>query len=266
MEDSMKFARILCASLKQSIIYEMQYRTNFFIDLLANLGWASLSFLTINIIGSNVSNISQNWTKAEYTLLWGIAFISDYSISCLFKRNIERIPEKIVKGDLDFIISKPFNSKILASLGYARLDMIFPLLGCLFITFKALLQIQNDLSAVLNVFLFFILLIPTSIVAYSMLIGFISLSFWLLGADNLVYIVSNINQFSRYPTTAFGGFFRLFLTIIIPISFMGTFPAEAIIHVSLTKVLLVIFVAIVTYKISDIIWNLGLRSYSSASS
>lgn len=262
----MKFFRILKASLKQSFIYEMQYRINLIINSITGLGWTFMSFLTINIIGSNVTSISSNWEISEYRLLWGINFIAQGITSAICKRNIERLPEKILKGDLDFIITRPFSSKILASLGYIRLNTILGFIFVLFTVIKSLANIQNNQPLILNLLLLFIILIFSSIIYYSLMISLASLSFWFLGAHNLIYFSHNLLFFANYPIKAFGATLSFIFTFIFPIAFISTFPAEVILEFSLIKFLLIIIAAVLTYKISDLIWNLGLRNYSSASS
>lgn len=263
---NMKIARILRASLRQSIIYEMQYRVNFFINAIATLGWTFLSFLTVDIIGARVTSISTNWSKDEYILLWGIASVSINIFIGLCKRNLEKIPDKVLHGELDFLIVKPFNSKLLASIGYTRFGTLPAFILRLYLTLISLANIQNGQPFWINLSVLVLLLVFATIVYYSLYTIVVSLSFWLIGAHNLTYFAFSLSNFAYYPIKSFGTFFSFIFTFIFPLAFLATFPAEAIIEVSVVKVLLVILVAIITYKVSDIVWNLGLRQYESASS
>jgi ABC-2 type transport system permease protein len=262
----MRFSRILKASLRQSFIYEMQYRLNLAINMFAGFGWTIISFITVNVIGSNVSTIYSNWTKDEYNLLWAIMFASIGVFSTIFKRNIEKIPEKILKGDLDFTIIKPFNSRLLASLGYIRMDNIPGFIFIMYIAIRSLVNIDNGNLLFFNILLFAFFLLVSTVIMYSLYIGIVTISFWFLGADNLTYFAHMLIMFGNYPVRVFGGALQFFFTFLFPIAFISTFPAESIISLSFIKLLLTILVAIVVYYLTGLLWKLGLRSYSSASS
>jgi len=262
----MKIFRILKASIRQSIIYEMQYRVNLVMNSIAGFGWTFMSFLTINIIGSNVSSIYSLWTVTEYRLLWGMNFIAEGIVSSFFKRNLEMLPDKILKGDLDFILTRPFNSKILASLGYTRIDTLLGFIFESYIVLYSLLHLNNGIPFLINILCLIILCICGSIVYYSLMISFLTFSFWLLGAFNLVYLIHQIVSFANYPINAFGRFFTILFTFIIPIAFIATFPAESLINFSPLKMVIIILVTVLIYKLSDLLWFIGLKSYSSASS
>lgn len=244
----------------------MQYRTNLLLNLLAHLGWTLFSLLTMNIISSRASSISLHWSKEEYTLLWGMFRTSIEIVWFFARRNINNIPYKITQGDLDFLIVKPFNSKLLASLGKTRIEVLPAFIFSVYVSIKALTQIETTSFFGLRVLLFLILILFAALLLYSLYITFVTFSFWLLGAYNLNSLFTKTMEFGNYPISTFGKFFELFFTCIFPLAFISTFPAEAIIDNSLFKVLLVILVAVISYKVSNLLWNLGLKRYESASS
>lgn len=262
----MKFFKILKACLRQSIVYEMQYRANLLVNFLTGVGWVLLSYLTMNITGSNIQAIYTNWAPHEYRLFWCLNFLAEGTLSIFFKRNLERIPDNILKGKLDYTLTRPFNSKLLASMGYTRIDNIPGFIFIFSVAVTSLTHIDNGSYFVVNLIFFILFLILASILYYSLIISFVSLSFWLIGAYNLIYLMQQIEVFANYPIKAFGRFLSFVFTFIIPIAFIATFPAETILTVSYWKIIIMILVTLLLYKLSDCVWIKGLKNYSSASS
>ncbi|MDD3648125.1 MAG: ABC-2 family transporter protein [Candidatus Dojkabacteria bacterium] len=261
----MKLIKIITTSIKQSLIYDMQYRTNLIVNAFATLGWTSISFITINIVGSKAEVISQTWTVDEYRLLWGTFYCSLLLVWFFFKWNIQYIPDKIVKGDLDYIIVKPFSSKVLASIGQVRIETTPTIIFAVYVVIRSLDNI-NPGFPFLELLLFLILIFFTALLFYSLFMIVITFSFWFLGAFNLSNLFVRISSFANYPVNIFGKFFTLFFFTVFPIAFISTIPAEAILELSIVKALLVIAVALIVSKLSSLFWRLGLKNYSSASS
>ena len=58
---------------------------------------------------------------------------------------------------------------------------------------------------------------------------------------------------------------RLFLSIVIPVAFMYSFPAQALFGgFDLTIFLSTIAITVVFYSLSRLIWYFGIRRYESA--
>ncbi len=244
----------------------MQYRANFILNFLTGVGWVMLSYMTMNITGSNIQAIYTNWAPHEYRLFWCLNFLAEGILSTLFKRNLERIPDNILKGKLDYTLTRPFNSKFLASMGYTRMDNLPGFIFIFSVAVISLTHIDNGSYFIVNLLFFILFLILASILYYSLIISFVSLSFWLIGAFNLIYLMQQIEVFANYPIKAFGRFLSFVFTFFIPIAFIATFPAESILTVSYWKIIIMVLVTSILYKISDLIWQRGLKTYSSASS
>ncbi len=261
-----KFFKIFLAKIRQSLNYDMQYRTNFFVNSFASFGWAFLSYLIVIVIGSNVDSIRSYWLESEYLLIWAIFNIAETIVNTISKRSVEKIPDLILKGNLDSIITKPFNSKILSSIGYIRFELIPSLIFEFFIAIKSIKLLSNSLNIFWNLTIFLILVILTSTLYYSLIMIIISFVFWLVGAYNILYLFQSLMQFGNYPINSFGKIFRILFSSLFPIYFLGHLPAEIIIHNSFIKIFIIVALTLIFYKISDKIWHWGLGRYESASS
>jgi ABC-2 type transport system permease protein len=71
----------------------------------------------------------------------------------------------------------------------------------------------------------------------------------------------------RYPVTAYPAGLRSFFTLVLPVAFLTTVPAEAILGRANSRwVVGSLVVAGVSLLFSRLFWRLALRSYTSASS
>jgi ABC-2 type transport system permease protein len=71
----------------------------------------------------------------------------------------------------------------------------------------------------------------------------------------------------RFPVSIFRGWLRAFFTFVIPLAFVTTVPASALLGRLETGLIPIGFVlAIGLFILSNRLWNVAIRSYSSASS
>ena len=69
------------------------------------------------------------------------------------------------------------------------------------------------------------------------------------------------------PITVYRGPVRVVLTFVVPIAFMTTFPAAALINkLEWVYALIGVALALTLFALSAFFWRFALRSYSSASS
>jgi ABC-2 type transport system permease protein len=115
--------------------------------------------------------------------------------------------------------------------------------------------------------MFATMLVSAVIMVYSLWLMMSSLAFWFVRIDNVTELFYAFYEAGRYPVTIYRGFVRGLLTFIVPIAFVTTYPASALLGRldSATAWMGIIF-AIVLLISSNRIWNFAVRYYSSASS
>ncbi len=94
-----------------------------------------------------------------------------------------------------------------------------------------------------------------------------TMSFWFVKVGNLSELFNSVWDTGRFPVSTFRGLLRVVLTVILPIAFITTFPAQAVLG-SLDGLTLGGAVAMggVMFGFSVWFWRYAIRSYSSASS
>ena len=95
---------------------------------------------------------------------------------------------------------------------------------------------------------------------------FFSLAFWLGQVDTLArQLWELLITFSLYPEPLFGGPLRLVLFTLLPAGLVGYVPARLAEQPSLTRALLLASVAVAYVALAAIVFDRGLRRYTSGS-
>jgi ABC-2 type transport system permease protein len=95
----------------------------------------------------------------------------------------------------------------------------------------------------------------------------VSLAFWFVRVDNITELFYGFYEAGRFPITVYRGWVRGLLTFVVPIAFITTFPASALLGRSDSSDLAWgIGLAVFMFLAATRFWNFALRHYSSASS
>ena len=114
---------------------------------------------------------------------------------------------------------------------------------------------------------FLVMLLSGVAIVYSIWLAMVSFAFWFVRIDNITELFYAFYEAGRYPVTIYRGVVRALLTFVIPIAFVTTFPASALIgRLDQTTVLIAVVFAVAFLFLSSRFWNFALRHYSSASS
>jgi ABC-2 type transport system permease protein len=195
------------------------------------------------------------WTLAQVLLVVGMFRIFEGVIDGVMRPNITRIVEHIQRGTLDFVLLKPGDSQFMASLRQLNL-LTLPdfAVGLGLIGYG--LWMQRLLPGPRELLGFVLLLACGVVIAYSLWMLLTTTAFWLVRIENVAEVL-----------TAIGTGLRITLTFVIPIAFMTTFPAAALlgtldaIYFGVAPVL-----ALLLLLATRAFWRRALRSYTSASS
>jgi len=110
-----------------------------------------------------------------------------------------------------------------------------------------------------------------------LLCGFLSLyslwfilgatSIWFVKIYNVTEVLRGLVEAGRYPVVAYPASYRFFFTFVIPVTFLTTVPAQAMLNRATWNWSLGAGVlAIALFTLSNRFWQFALRFYTSASS
>jgi ABC-2 type transport system permease protein len=94
---------------------------------------------------------------------------------------------------------------------------------------------------------------------------FASFSFWMVDSLPVMVAVQGTSDFARYPMSIYGKGIQFVLTWIIPYGFTAFYPAAVFIDQAEFRhfALLTPVVAAISLTIAYLVWNRGLRAFSS---
>ena len=85
--------------------------------------------------------------------------------------------------------------------------------------------------------------------------------------DNTLWLFRDITQMGRFPIDIYQNPLRSFITFVIPVGVMVTFPAKAAMGLlSFNSVLISVGIGVAFLYLSIMFWRFSLKKYSSASS
>lgn len=183
----------------------------------------------------------------------------------LMFREVYRFRQAVVMGNFDFYLVKPINPLFRALMGGPDLiDFVtlIPLIGAI-IYFMNGLQITEPG----RILIYLILVGVSLIIALSFHILVLSLAIITTEIDHAIMMYRDVVGMGRFPVDIYKEPLRGFLTFVIPVGLMMTFPAKAILGLlSPYLIIYAVIFALLMFYLSLKIWNWSLKQYSSASS
>jgi len=259
-----KYLNLLKIFALNSIQLEVEYRVNFLFNALNSTMTFGASLIILFVVFSNVETIG-GWSFTETLTLYGVFLILEAFIDAFLFPNLNKIPEYIRTGNMDFILLKPISSQFLISFRYARIWRVPEGILGLGVVFYGM-QTTMGLN-ILNIFAVLILLLCSTIIVYAIWLTLTASAFWLVKVENISELFSAFFSAGRFPVTAFPPWARFFLTFIVPIAFITTVPASAAIgKLNLGMALASVIISVLFLLLSHLFWLYATASYVSASS
>lgn len=260
-----RYLTLLELFARNSLQVALEYRANFVVACFQSSFWL-LWGMVGTLVFYRFTGTLGGWTLPQALLVVGLFRIFEGLVDGVMRPNITRIVEHIAKGTLDFVLLKPVDSLFMASLRQLNL-MTLPdfVVGAGLIVYG--LWLQRIMPGPLDLLAFALLIGCAAVIAYSLWMLLTTTAFWLVRIENVAEVLTAVYETGRYPVTAFGPWLRIALTFLVPVAFMTTFPAAALLG-TLEPLYLVAapVMAGLLLQATRLFWRHALRSYTSASS
>jgi viologen exporter family transport system permease protein len=261
----MSYLRLFWVFFKVSVLNELQYRVNFFVELWQSILNVAGGLLTLSIVFAQTTDLN-GWSRPELMAVMGIHIFVGGLIKAAIQPNMERVMNDVQQGTLDYALTKPEDSQVMISVREFRIWLLTDCVVGLFLLGTAIRELKEVIG--LNEALTFgSLLILGGLMIYSFWLVLTTTAFWFVRVWNLLEIFQSMYQTGRWPVNIYNpDVLRYALTFLVPIAFAVTFPAQALIgKLDPANLLLAAGMAIVLLVISRWFWQFGLRRYSGAS-
>ncbi|MEH2117335.1 ABC transporter permease [Nostoc sp.] len=258
-----RYLKVLRLFWTAAIASELEYRINFFIATISSLGNLAGSLFGLFLFYRTGYTFS-GWSWEAALVVLGIFTLLQGFSATFLASNLNRIVHYVQVGTLDFILLKPIRSQFWLSTHtlspWGLPDLIF---GSIIIGYagKRLgVGIDNYLLGVLP-------LLFSLVILYSLWFMLGATSIWFVKVYNVTEVLRGLLDAGRYPIAAYPTAYRFFFTFVMPVAFLTTVPAQALLGRSEISWLIgAAILAVVLFLVSTWFWRFALRFYTSASS
>ncbi|WP_445174598.1 ABC transporter permease [Microcoleus sp.] len=246
-----------------AIAAELEYRINFVLAAVSSLGNLAGSLFGLFLFYRTGYTFS-GWKWEEALVVLGIFTLLQGFSSTFLEPNLSRIVQRVQQGTLDFVLLKPISSQFWLSANtvspWGIPDVI---LGAVLLLYAA-----NKLGVEIGYyFLTAIPLLFGTITLYSIWFMLGATSIWFVKIYNVTEVLQGLLEAGRFPMAAYPAAYRFFFTFVVPVAFLTTVPAEAMLgrgEIVWTAGAGILAIGLLFF--SRYFWQFALRFYTSASS
>ena len=248
-----------------SFASQLEYQLNFLIELIAMFGTLFGSIFILSLFFTGGSQLG-DWTWESALVIQGVYTFLDGFTNALLRPNLTEIVNYVREGTLDYVLLKPIDSQFWLSVKKFSFAGLPEIIFGLSIVFWAAIQSGSSLS-IYYLPVFILSLLIGIIILYSVWFLIAASSIWFVKTWNATEVLRALLAAGRYPISAYPVVLRFIFTLILPVAFLTTFPAEAILGELKFSILFVgLILSSLFFLFSRLFWKYALKHYTSASS
>jgi len=256
--------RLMAVFFRIGAMNEMAYRANFWIQTFESLMGLGTCLALVAVVFHQTDDLG-GWRAPELVALVGVYFLVYGGINLVIAPSLQRFMEDVRQGNLDFTLTKPEDAQLLVSVSEFRIWKLLDVLLGGGVLAVALVQLSTTvgLAAAAS---FGVALLAGAAIVYSFWLVLATLSFWFIRIENILMIFWSMYTAGRWPVGIYPPWLRWMLTLVVPVAFAVTVPAEAIAgRVEPTSLAGAVGLAAAMLTASRWFWKKGLSHYSGAS-
>ncbi len=258
-----RYLKVLRLFWLTAIAAELEYRLNFLIATFTSIANLVGSIFGLSLFYRNGYTF-QGWSWDEAIIVLGLFTLLQGFSATFLVPNLNSIVKQVEQGTLDFVLLKPISSQFWLSTKtispWGLPDLLFGVILIVYAGVNLELNLQNYLAS----------LIPLGfgiIILYSLWFILGATSIWFVKVYNVTEVLRGLLEAGRYPMIAYPTVYRFFFTFIVPVAFLTTVPAQAMLNRSeFSWIFGAAILAMGLFGFSIFFWQFALRFYTSASS
>jgi ABC-2 type transport system permease protein len=260
----MKILQLALTFLRVGILNELQYRVNFFIQLLQSLVALSTGLIALSLVFDHTSDLN-GWSRPELLAVMGVHILMGGFIRAAIQPNMQTLAEDIQQGTLDYALTKPVDAQVIVSVRQFRLWQVVDIVMGFIVLGWGIAEIQESLGLG-SALAFGAALLMGGVMIYCFWLMLTSTAFWIIRVYEMINLFEGLYAAGRWPVSIYPGWLRSLLTFLVPVAFAVTVPSEAIVG-RLTGMTLIgaAALAVGLLLLARAVWAVGLRNYSGAS-
>jgi ABC-2 type transport system permease protein len=260
----MNYLRLFVVFFRVSLMGELAYRVNFFVQLFQSLLSLGISLIGLAVIFSYTDTLG-GWRPDEVLALVGVYLLVGGIISLIIQPGMEELIDSVRHGTLDFALTKPEDAQFIISVRRVEIWSLIDILMGLGVLAFALVRMGERVGGG-EAAIFILMLLAGGVIIYSFWLILATLSFWFVRVENILVVFQSMFEAGRWPISLYPGWLRYGLTFVVPVAFAVTVPAEALTgRLNWETLLIAVALAAVLFIVSRLFWRAGLRHYSGTS-
>lgn len=260
----MNALRLIWLFARIGALSEMAYRANFFLQLFETLLSLGGVLGTIGMVMARTDSL-HGWSAPELLVVVGVFFIFLGAINLVLSPSLSRFMEEVRDGRFDYTLVKPQDAQLLVSVSQVHVFKLIDVAVGVLVLGYAVVQLGAKIGLA-SAAGFALALCFGGAIVYSFWIVLATMAFWFIRLENVLMIFWMVYNAGRWPLAVYPGWLRWGLTVVVPVAFAVTVPAEALTgRLNPLTLTAAGALAIATLLGSRAFFRLGLRHYSGAS-
>lgn len=252
--------------MKNSLMGQMEYRTNFFTGLAMELGYALAKVVYLIVVYS--TNVSINgMTPDEVLVFFGTYMIATGAYAGLYMMNLFDLSRQVRTGELDFSLVKPVSPQFLLTLRRSDMACLITDVGLgIAAVAVGLIRLAAPVN-ILNLLGYLGYMTTCSLMGYSLFLLPQVLVFRLVKTQALSSTVDSFWDFNNMPMGIYNRVVQQVGVFLIPIFVITNFPTLFLLN-KMSPLYAVWGIAgpFLLLALTSFLFKRGLRHYQSASS
>ena len=256
--------RLAWIHLRIGVLNEMQYRANFFIQLVQSMVAVATGLIALAVIFDHTTDLN-GWTRPELIVVMGVFTMVGGLIGFAIEPNMGRVLADIHQGTFDYVLTKPADSQLLSSVRQFHLWRLVDTAVGLGVIVWGLFRLDDSLTAD-ELAGFALTLLAGFVLIYCLWLIVTAGAFWVVRMDQVQELFFGLYRAGQYPVTVYPIGLKLVLTYLVPIGFAVTVPAESLTgRLTWERIVVTAFFLAVVVVVTRAFWRAGTRRYSGAS-
>lgn len=250
----------------QYVKVRLAYKADFFIAFFSSMAATVLAFGFVLVLFSKIPQL-QDWSFNEIMFLYAFSLIPLGFFNVVSWNLYEFGDIYIIQGRFDRILLRPVNTLFQVLFEKFRIESLQEVVTGLFIISISAKRLHLHFGAV-DYPLFALMVTSGAIIYLSVFLILTAVAFWFEDRVGIVPPVFNMLTFGRYPLTIYSTFIQFMLSWVIPFGFASFYPTTHFLRRQGFRHYfeLVPAVAVGFFTLAALVWNRGVRNYSSTGS
>jgi ABC-2 type transport system permease protein len=256
--------RLAWLFVKLGLLNELAYRRNLAVQVVTSALGLAGSLALLAAVFARAPTLA-GWTPAGLLAVLGTFYLLTGLLGTLVLPSLQLFLEEVRLGTFDVTLVKPVDAQFLASMQRVEVWRLVDVGMGVILLVAALVRLGARIDPV-AVAALLVALAAGGATVYGLVLILATLAFWLIRVDNVLVVFLTFWEAGRWPVQVYPPWLRGTLTILVPVAFATTVPAEALAgKLTPTTLLGAVAVAGALLATSRWFWRRGVRRYSGAS-